>query len=243
MDELVEQPQRVEAPQRQVRQRGLRVLCVRWGDKYTEDYVYKLRDACERHLPAHEFVCITENPLEGVQCNPLVCDLPGWWQKVGLFAPGLFPGQNLYLDLDVVITDALAPLVAASRVDPLALWVEDDFSYSIRYPRDPASMAPGTRKLLGGPGTIQSSVMAWHGWPESKVYKVWEDFEPSVMDELHGDQNWITRALWPDAIEFFPAGLIKSYKYGNQKQAPVVVFHGEPKPHQVANDWVKEHWV
>ena len=217
------------------------MLCVKWGNKYDDSYVLRLRNMCERHLPPHEFVCITEAPVDGVQCNPLVCDLASWWQKNGLFQPGLFPGQNLYIDLDVVITSDLSPLVAAARTNPQSLWCVDDFSYSLLSPK--LNMSDETRRLLGGPGTIQSSVMSWHGWPDSDVYKIWTEFDPAVMQELHGDQNWITRALWPEHIEFFPPGYIASYKYGNHQKAPCVVFHGEPKPHQVGDEWVKENWT
>lgn len=230
----------VYPPTQQRRNRSLRVICVKWGDKYDDTYVEHLRDMCFRHLPQHEFVCITDKPVEGVQCNPLVCDLPGWWQKVGLFQPGLFPGQNLYLDLDVVLTGSISPFLAAALVDPLKLWTLDDFGYPLRNPRK--DMGEPTRKLLGGPGTVNSSVMLWHGWHDSVVYDIWNKWHPATMDELHGDQNWITQALYPGGIRFLPDGYAKSYKYSNRAIAPLVVFHGEPKPHQVEDDWVKENW-
>ena len=227
-------------PPAKKRPQGLRVICVKWGDKYPSDYVYKLQNMCARHLPAHEFICITETPVEGVSCNPLLCDLPGWWQKLGLFQPGLFPGNNIYLDLDVVITSSLSAFVGALATDPTKLWTLDDFSYSLRSPK---SVSGETARQLGGAGTINSSVMLWQGSPESEVYQIWEDFNPEVMDVLHGDQNFITQSLYPYSIKFLPDGYVQSYKYGGRKQAPLVVFHGEPKPHQVGDDWVKQHWV
>jgi hypothetical protein len=65
------------------------------------------------------------------------------------------------------------------------------------------------------------------------------------MRELHGDQNWITQCLWPNGISLLPLGLACSYKYRqlrNEPVAPIVVFHGEPKPHQVRDKWVRECW-
>jgi len=227
-------------PERQEASHEFRVICVKWGDKYDDDYVLKLQAMCARHLPAHEFVCVTEKPVDGVQCNPLVCDLPGWWQKVGLFQPGMFPGNNLYLDLDVVITASLSSFFAALLTDAAKLWTLDDFSYSLRRPKQ---VSDQIYRTLGGIGTINSSVMLWRGWHGSEVYRVWETFEPDVMEELHGDQNHITRALWPDSIRFLPDGFAQSYKYGQRQKAPIVIFHGDPKPADVNDEWVRENWA
>ena len=38
-------------PQKQLHKPGLRVICVRWGDKYGDEYVYKLQAMAARHLP------------------------------------------------------------------------------------------------------------------------------------------------------------------------------------------------
>jgi hypothetical protein len=52
------------------------------------------------------------------------------------------------------------------------------------------------------------------------------------MDEVHGDQNWISKTLWPDGLELFEPGIACSYKYQclrTDDMAPIVVFHGDPK--------------
>lgn len=202
----------------------MRVVCLKWGGKYSDEYVTRLKAMVARHLhAAHEFVCYTERSVEGVTCQPLPSDLPGWWAKIGLFKPGLATGPTLYLDLDIVINGEI-------RLPELGdkLWALDDFSYSLLRPKQ--DVDPWTRKLLGGSGTVNSSVMYWQG---DIARKVWDDFTPAVMKELHGDQNWITRCLWPDKIGLFPPGLACSFKYHierGDKPAPIIVFHGEPKP-------------
>ena len=202
---------------------SVRVICVKWGAKYGAEWVVRLRNMCARRLPTHEFVCVTDEPVDGIQCQPLVCDLPGWWQKVGLFRPGLFPGENWYFDLDIV---AKGSIVLPRLTDKL--WALDDFSYSIANPR--AVDDPHVRRLLGGVGTINSSIM---GWRDDVASDVWTKFTPAVMDELHGDQNWITRCLWPHGISLLPKGFASSYKYhimnSLEMGAPIVVFHGQPK--------------
>ena len=38
------------------------VLCIKWGSKYSADYVNKLYSMVERHLSlSHRFVCLTED--------------------------------------------------------------------------------------------------------------------------------------------------------------------------------------
>jgi hypothetical protein len=204
----------------------MRVVCVKYGDKYGKEYVTRLRNMVARHLPcAHEFVCYTEKPVEGVTCQPLPSGLPSWWSKLGLFQAGLTTGPNLYFDLDVILRGDLSEFI---RPDDAKVWALDDFSYSLRNPRK--YMDEATRRLLGGVGTCNSSVMFWHG---DAGRKAWDDFRPSVMNELHGDQNWITRSLWPHTLALYPPGLVCSYKYHVMQDdifGSAVVFHGQPKP-------------
>jgi hypothetical protein len=187
-------------------------------------------------------VCFTERPVLGVECRELPSDFPTWWSKVGLFKPGVFTGDVLYLDLDVVITDRLDGLVSLLEQDRTKVWALDDFGYPLSKPRH--GIGGDMKRLLGGIGTVNSSVMLWNG---DTGRKVWDDFKPEKMDEVHGDQNWITQALWPHTLRLIPEGWAKSYKYnlsrGDPGIAPIMVFHGEPKPHQVYESWVAEHWL
>lgn len=215
----------------------LNVVCIKWGTKYGPEYVTRLRNMASRYVPCHRFICFTDDPVEGVECRALPSDFPTWWSKVGLFKPGELFGNTLYLDLDVVLTGSIKPFLGAFYSDPTKLWTLDDFGYPLTNPRE--GIGPETQRLLGGAGTVNSSVMIWRN---DTCRKVWEDFTPEVMKELHGDQNWITRCLWPDTIRLLPEGIAGSYKYGKGKKFPVTVFHGEPKPHQV-NGWVADAWT
>ncbi len=203
----------------------MRVICVKWGDKYGPEWVLRLRNMVAKHFTLrHDFVCVTEKPVEGVDCLPLTCDLPGWWQKVSLFQRGRFPGWNLYLDLDVVIT---ANIDALAQSNPSKLYMRDDFSYSLRNPKQ--GLSEKDREYLGGIGTCNSSVMVWNG---DAVPEVWDSFTPEVMQKRHGDQNHISATLYPNKIGFLPDDMVGSYKYGmlrNESVKPVMVFHGNPK--------------
>ena len=209
----------------------MRVICVKWGDKYGPEWVYRLHDMVLRHLTLpHNFVCMTDKPIPDISCVPCTEGLPSWWSKVGLFRPGLFPGLNLYLDLDVVLTDNIDRMVIANDREGLVV-APDDFSYSLVNPK--RGLGSDMRRLLGGSGTVNSSVMIWR---DDAGRAVFEDFEAEKMQEVHGDQNWITQALWPDNLALLEGDYVCSYKYHVQRGEPVrpvVVFHGEPKVTQL----------
>ncbi len=220
----------------------LTVCCLKWGDKYGPEYVERLRNGVRRHLPVpHQFVCFTEAPVDGIECRQLPSDLPSWWAKIGLTKPGLLEGDILYLDLDVVLTASILPLVALLEQGP-GPWCRDDFSYSLRTPRH--DLDADFRRYLGGVGTVNSSVMLWR---DDAMRKVWDEWRPEFMEQCHGDQNVISRTLGIDGIRFIPDELVTSYKYARLRGSPdgaVVVFHGTPKPPDLpASDRLRQLWA
>lgn len=219
----------------------MRVICVKWGDKYGPEWVYNLRAMVRRNLTIdHDFVCMTDKPINDVTCVPCADGLPSWWSKVGLFRPGLFPGLNLYIDLDVVITANLDNIWFEAQ--PGKVVAPDDFSYSLRKPKK--GLGSEMQRLLGGAGTVNSSVMLWY---DDAGHAVWDQFEVEKMSEVHGDQNWITQALWPHTLELLPDEWACSYKYHIQrgeKPRPIVVFHGDPKVTQLSkSDPLRRAWA
>ena len=211
----------------------IRVLAVCVGPRYSDKWPRRLKSMVADNLSfKHEFVCVSDRDIEGITTVEAVPDLPGWWQKLALFQPGRFPGINLYLDLDVVIRGSLDPIVTRYGKTFHRLAAPDDFSYSLKTPKK--GIDPGTRKLLGGVGTVNSSVMVWR---DDAAADVWNKWNPDTMQDLHGDQNYITRTLYPERIELMDDELVSSYKYhevrGLRQDAPVVVFHGNPKADQL----------
>ena len=61
----------------------MKIVCVHWGDKYPEEYVYKLKSMVERHSDA-EFLCLTDKPKD---CDYQILEegFDGWWNKIQLF--------------------------------------------------------------------------------------------------------------------------------------------------------------
>lgn len=192
----------------------LTVYSVLWGDKYSPAYVYFLRDQVAEYLDIeHEFVCITKQKLPGIRTISPPVPYPGWWQKIGLFHPGIASGPSLYFDLDVVIT---------GKINYLAKYTEQ-FSA-------PANWAQS------GHGGIQSSVMAWPGnW--DLPFRKFKDNCNDHMKRLWGDQEFLFEILGQE-WQRLPG--IGSYKYHVRPvgEIPVgmhvCVFHGKPDPHEVS---------
>ena len=210
----------------------LTVACVWWGTQYGPGYVTRLQSMVTRHLSIpHDFVCITPHkkvPDRVIRMEPPTM-AEGWWQKVGLFSPDLFgPSQRiLYLDLDVIIINSLDEIASSS----------DMFCMIENF---------GPNK---GHAAHNSSVMLWT--PTANTHRIFTQFSPDVMKELHGDQCWIWRVMGDDVIRDFERHQCVSYKYGKQnrqwnwqtKDTSVVVFHGHPKPHEIPRtDPIAEHW-
>lgn len=209
----------------------LNVVCVQSGNYLGRgaEYINILFDSVRRNLPEGyegRFVCFTDDPTglhAGIESRPLPADLPGWWNKLALFRDGVFHDGDrvLYFDLDTLIT---------GRLDDIAGY-DGDFAILSDFLR---------------PGGWQSSVMAWRvGAPRLRY--IWPSYVRAgyPIDDPGGDQSWIqshvTHAdLWQDK---FP-GQFESIKRirGIPEKANVIVFHGEPRPHQVTDGWVPEIW-
>ena len=93
------------------------VLCIKWGSKYSAEYVNKLYNMVERHLTlTHRFICLTDDPTglhPLIETRPLLrTDLKYSYTKFELFEKELhdITGQILFLDLDVVINNSIDDL-------------------------------------------------------------------------------------------------------------------------------------
>jgi len=212
-------PSRSSAPAGTIAQT---IVCVKAGTKYGPDYVNRLAATVRRYSTRDlRVVCFTDDPTglnNNVEAQPLpVAGLTGWWNKVALFGetlPGV-TGRVLYLDLDVVITSSIDPLL-----DHPGGFVIMDNDY-----------VPG----------FNSSVMLFDVGAQPHV---WTDFTPQIAESLKGDQDWMALQipeadLWPDdwcvvyrlrAVEAPPA------------DTKVVVFSGRPNPHEYPAEWIRDYW-
>lgn len=232
-------------------QTQITVICVRFGNRYGREYVERLRNMVSRHMTVpYEFVCLTDDHtiISGVRniVQPNARYVKEWWHKVHLFDPNLpLTGRILYFDLDVVIHNNIDKLISISDIEFMGI---HDFN----------------RKFYAAWLNLNSSVMAWTYGTQNHI---WDRFKanPKEAMRLQGDQDWIWKTS-KDRIKFWPKDWIQSYKWEirtreelivldgkrqfktiqNTVSLPseccVTVFHGDPKPQDVKDQFVVDNW-
>jgi hypothetical protein len=224
------------------------------GDAYGWIYVERLYNMLSRYItPGIRLHVYTEAnrlvPAPMIKHALIDWDITwprrGWWYKMQLFNTEHHAGPLLYFDLDTVIV---------SNIDwiwqqPLRyFWAVRDFKYLWR------------ANHVG----INSSVMWWN----TKNYQyVWDSFCAQGLDNMvkrhHGDQDFLTVTIPPNECRYLDTSRIQSWRWqcqdggydfrhkrhrspgpGTQiaNSASVLVFHGKPKPGDLQDPVVLQHW-
>ena len=229
--------------------------CVIHGDVYSWRYVDTLYNMLSRNLSRDIRMHVyTEHDREvpAHMIKHVLTEWPGikgskksWWYKMQLFNPAHHSGPLLYLDLDTVIVNNLDWMTRLSRTH---LWTIRDFKTLWR---------PTFRG-------INSSVMYWH---TQKFADIWKKFSEQniskVCSKYHGDQDYLSAVLNPTQRRFFPEKQAVSWRWqaldggmdpytrkhlspglGTQfgPETSLLIFHGQPKPDQVTDPVIKNHW-
>ncbi len=196
----------------------IHIVCLKCGDKYSSDYVNKLYSIVQRHTTIrHRFTCFVDNPRDiekRVYCIPLIRPvMSGWWNKLNFFK--LKDERVLFLDLDIIILN---------NIDSL-LEIKNDFA---------VLRCLNIRRHL-----FNTTVMSFN--PSKCSIKIEEN------TEHRSDQEYIQDHLNAERV-FIEDERIVSYKYDIEhlrkepRDMKIVYCHGEPKPHELEHDWVKENW-
>ena len=225
------------------------VLCMKWGDYYTPDYVNRLYASVKRNLRLpFRFVCVTDDARgfkPGIEAVPFPPDpqVPGliaprqWpniFAKLALFRDGFadLKGPTLFLDIDLLVTGPL---------DKFFLYRPGEFCIIHNWVERRKAMF---RKV---PDIGNSSCFRFEA---GKSGGVWETFlkekaDPSQKHKfLHGSQKFQTHAMmetgkvnwWPSAwvcsfkrqlVPIFPLNKIFA-PWRPKKSVSVVAFHGQP---------------
>jgi hypothetical protein len=194
------------------------------GGEYNPLHVLLLARQVNRHLDLpHRFFCLTDMVDEvaaqshWITPGPLAHKWPGWWSKIEIFAPGMWPeGPCVYFDLDTLIIGPIDDIVRGHTFTVLRnFWRPDRFG---------------------------SAVMAWEDRPDlSHIYGVFElnpgDFmrECATPDRL-GDQYFIQQycPFEPDLWQDKHPGRIVSYRKhclaGVPASASIICFGGKMRP-------------
>ena len=231
------------------------VVCLKYGNKYSADYVNKLYNGVKRNLTLdHEFVCYTEdatgiNPNIRIESLNLIAGVTGWWYKPMFFNPELgLDGTVLFFDLDVIIFKNIDYLFT---FEPNKFCIIRDFN----------------RQFIKNYNKFNSSIFRLNTGMYNEVYTNFMKDPSMPMRSYHGDQDWL-RATIPDGgFEYWPIEWIQSYKWEmrgrpNYNKMPrglrdfetpgdpkilddtsVAVFHGDPNPHNCKDQWVIDNWT
>jgi len=228
------------------------VVCLKWGDKYSAEYVNKLHSMVKRNCTLdHEFVCFTENtngidPEITTKPLPRHTPLTGWWYKPWFFSNELgLQGTLLFLDLDLIVFE---------NIDKFFFYDEQkDFVIIRDFNR--ANRANWDR--------INSSVFRLKIGSRLDQYKTFINNRTNITRRMHGDQDWMYRYCAP--YHYWPDEWVQSYKWemrGRQhigivngqrnfinddpptipKDTSIAVFHGKPDIHLCSDSWPKKHW-
>lgn len=204
---------------------SLTVACVyRPGGGFSPEYVTRLQAGIAKHCATpHDFVCLTTESIPGVECEPLLRNNRGWWNKLELFRKGLFTGPTVYVDLDTIVVGD----------------VTDIFTYPHKF-----TAGCNWKYFDMGERVMNSGFMAWNGRDLSHLD---QDIDQRTHEEYSqdyrkwGDQAFVQERLgfeFEDIGGLFP-GRYVSYKLHVRRQgkvpksASIVAFHGRPRPHEV----------
>jgi hypothetical protein len=228
--------------------------CVIHGSVYDWQYVERLYAMLCRNLTAQPRLHVYTEAERPVPAHMIKHVLPAWgihgarqswWYKLCLFNASELAGPLLYFDLDTVIVNNIDWIVS---LPTSWFWSVQDFKYL-------------WRQHYHG---INSSVM-W--WDTRRFDFVWQDFQNQNLQrtiKLHrGDQDYLTKTIPNSEIRFLDSTRVKSWRwqcidggydfkrraYRNPdsgscvtSESSVLIFHGQPKPHQVQDPVVLQHW-
>jgi hypothetical protein len=231
------------------------VACVIHGTGYDWIYVERLYNMVCRHMHIPvRFHVYTEpdRPVPPHMIKHCLKHWPGitgpkksWWYKMQLFDPDHFAGDLLYFDLDTVIVSDISWCIENANE---YFWTIRDFRYLQK------SSYQG----------INSSLM----WFNTQRYDwVWHDFckigVESASAKYHGDQDYLFAVIKSSQRRLYEDRRVASYRWqlcqagwdfvrrrphqpGVETMIPaevsVVVFHGRPKPHQINDPIIAQHW-
>jgi len=218
----------------------LRVVCVKVGDKYSPDYVYKLQSMVKRHVKQeYTFHCITDDADLRVPVIPVDEGFPAWWGKLQVFKQHIFNHGDyiLVLDLDKVILKDLDEMIdwgkkELDREKPMVIL--ENLGY---------------RKQKNKPSRYGSAVFMIKANRQPHVYYDFIKRRDEIFKTKIGDQDYLVKAI-PCAV-FWPNEWVQSYKIDYQRNngevgpdTKIICFHGHPRNHEViGNDsFIREAW-
>ena len=219
-------------------------VCVCWGNKYPYEYVQKLYNMVQRNTTVeHKFIVFTDNLslrrklTSDIEVRELFFnDYEGWWNKLQLFSPEAdLVGENLYMDLDVVILENIDDFFNHGEEDTFS--IINNFNLSTKI--------------------FNSSIFKWNNKTATDL--IWHPWlaDRGNLKRNQGDQDVISKLVsQSEKLRVFPDEWSFSYKWNNRVNprysksdwtfergvGKVAVFHGAPNPHESDQEYIKNAW-
>jgi len=203
------------------------------GEIYNADYVNALAKGIKKNITVdHEIVCITDNATgfskDIDRVIPFSNDYPTWWGKLELFKHDQFANHVFYMDLDTIITGNIDEIV----------------SYRGNF--------AGLRDFYAL-HSLGSGVMSWNPTETNLIYTRFVPRSREIITSYReGDQRWIDenkpsidylQDMFPNQIVSYKRHCInKQGQIEIPKNARIVCFHGNPRPHSVNDERIKKYW-
>ena len=141
---------------------AINIYTVKWGSKYSAKHVNKIYESCLESISYDfTFYCLTENPKglsEDIKVLPFPKEnkLEKWWNKMYLFDDNVVrqTGENLFLDLDVIIQKNIDDIV---NFDP-----EDCLCFGQTHWHDMETQKKETEHVPHKYTDLNSSILRWN---------------------------------------------------------------------------------
>ena len=221
----------------------MNILCVKWGSKYSAEYVNKLYSMVSKNSMGQpfDFHCYTDdhNGLrEEVNVVKIETDLQKWWPKIDLLK--LFDnGENVLFDLDVVVLNPLERLFSTKTRTLSVLYSQWKEGY----------VAPRATEKF--PTLYNSSIMKWEGTQGHEVYNYFQKNKDMILFKYQGVDRYLFNE--PVQVDLLPTSIAYSYWQGirfgkdtapeklRQDYEVCILNHGN-KQHEI-NSWIKDYWT
>jgi len=212
----------------------INVVCVFTGNRYSIQYVKHLQNTLQRNLTLpHKFTIFSHYPVDipNTETIPLprwnLPDSKAWWYKIYMFNSELEELHDtvLYFDLDIVIQSNINNLIE-QVVTQDKLHICQDFHRV-------------WDKTYEG---SNSSIMLWDRTKFGYVYDDFKNNRLEIQNNFKSDQEYLDDVVIKKA--WFDKTLYASFKWEEHYiTTPIIVFHGQPKPHEIKNNKIiEDNW-
>ena len=221
----------------------MNILCVKWGTKYSSEYVNKLYNMVLKNCNGQpfNFYCYTDNPSDlksNIKTVNINSDLKDWWPKLDLL--NIFnKDTNIFFDLDVIILNPLEKLFSVKTRTFSVLYSQWKEGY----------LMPSVKEKF--PTLYNSSIMKWEGNQGKIVYDYFQKNKEMILFKYQGIDRYLFNE--PVDVDLLPTSIAYSYwkgvRYGKDTTPEklrndyevCILNHGSKQ--QELNTWVKEYWI